>query len=87
VENWNWNWNGDPSAERRGRQEDTEPRQVIQWTSKAGMPFELKTARVLSRVVTAIAGPGKISQPNRNKHRGRHYAVHRPHTGAQIKQS
>ena len=30
------------SAEGRGRQKDTGPRQVIQWTSKAWTPFELK---------------------------------------------
>jgi hypothetical protein len=35
-------WNGDPSAEGMRRQEDTGPRQVIQWTSKAWTPFELK---------------------------------------------
>ena len=35
-------WVGDPAAEGRGRQEHTGPRQVIQWTSKAWTPFELK---------------------------------------------
>jgi hypothetical protein len=35
-------WLGHPDEEGRGRQGDTGPRKVIQWTSKAWTAFELK---------------------------------------------
>ena len=35
-------WTGPPDEEGRGRQGDTGPRKVIQWTSKAWTAFELK---------------------------------------------
>ena len=35
-------WAGHPEEEGRGRQGDTGPRKVIQWTSKAWTAFELK---------------------------------------------
>ena len=35
-------WTGHPDVEGRGRQGDTGPRKVIQWTSKAWTAFELK---------------------------------------------
>jgi hypothetical protein len=35
-------WTGHPEEEGRGRQGDTGPRKVIQWTSKAWTAFELK---------------------------------------------